>query len=61
MDLYWSQFGTSVFMMFFEPCWVRQKSLYFSELGSVAMLNTTVIALVKNMMQHVCLKGLYTW
>ncbi|XP_053406512.1 uncharacterized protein LOC123547038 [Mercenaria mercenaria] len=56
MDLYWNHFGTSLYMMFYEPCWVRQKSLYFSEIGSVLMLNTTVIALVKHMIQHVCLK-----
>lgn len=56
MDLYWNHFGTSLYMMFYEPCWVRQKSLYYSDLGSVVMLNTTVIALVKHMIQHVCLK-----
>ncbi|XP_060576610.1 uncharacterized protein LOC132733899 [Ruditapes philippinarum] len=56
MDSYWNHFGTSLYMMFYEPCWVRQKSLYFSEIGSVLMLNTTVIALVKHMIQHVCLK-----
>ncbi|XP_052773816.1 uncharacterized protein LOC128212404 isoform X2 [Mya arenaria] len=56
MDLYWSHFGANLHTMFYEPCWIRKQSLYYSDIGSVIPLNTTIIAVVKHMMQHVCLK-----
>ncbi|KAH3785837.1 hypothetical protein DPMN_163931 [Dreissena polymorpha] len=57
MDLYWNHFGTNLYTMFYEPCWARVTSLYSSEIGSTLVLNTIVIAIMKHMMQHVCLKG----
>ncbi|WAR21948.1 CC142-like protein [Mya arenaria] len=59
MDLYWSHFGANLHTMFYEPCWIRKQSLYYSDIGSVIPLNTTIIAVVKHMMQHVCLKDLF--
>ncbi|XP_052226327.1 uncharacterized protein LOC127841499 [Dreissena polymorpha] len=59
MDLYWNHFGTNLYTMFYEPCWARVTSLYSSEIGSTLVLNTIVIAIMKHMMQHVCLKDLF--
>jgi len=57
MELYWSHFGCNLEGMFYEPSWVRQRSLYYSDVGSFLTLNTTITAVVRHMMQHVCLKG----
>ena len=59
MDMYWNNFGANLQTIFYELNWGRQKTLHQSEIGSLLICNTTVIALIKHMMEHVCLKGMY--
>ena len=57
MDMYWNNFGANLSTIFFELNWDKQKTMHQSEIGSLLICNTTVIALIKHMMEHVCLKG----
>ena len=57
MDMYWNDFGTNLQTIFFELNWGKQKTMHQSDIGSLLICNTTVIALIKHMMEHVCLKG----
>lgn len=59
MDMYWNSFGGNLLTIFYELNWGKQKTIHQSEIGSLLICNTTVIALIKHMMEHVCLKGRY--
>ena len=56
MEVLWKHFGKALEMCFYEPAWGCHGHK-FADLGSITLCNATVVALIRNMMEHVCLKG----
>lgn len=57
MDVLWRFFGSALEQCFYEPLWGCRSNQMVGELGSVVLSGATVVTVVRNMMEHVCLKG----
>ncbi|OWF38447.1 uncharacterized protein LOC110466296 [Mizuhopecten yessoensis] len=59
MDTLWKCFGKALEQRFHEPAWCSRKSPESGGLGSVVFCNATLIAVIRNMIEHVCLKDMF--
>lgn len=58
MENLWKCFGSSLDQCFHEPCWGARKEHLQLALGSILFCNATLVAIIRNMIEHVCLKGI---
>ncbi|KAK3096086.1 hypothetical protein FSP39_022946 [Pinctada imbricata] len=58
MEVLWKHFAKALEMCFYEPAW-GHRGHNIADLGSITLCNATVIALIRNMMEHVCLKDMF--
>ncbi|XP_065924846.1 uncharacterized protein [Magallana gigas] len=59
MDVLWRFFGSALEQCFYEPLWGCRSNQMVGELGSVVLSGATVVTVVRNMMEHVCLKDMF--
>ncbi|KAK3599454.1 hypothetical protein CHS0354_036474 [Potamilus streckersoni] len=59
MDMMWSCFGDNLLDLFQEPYWGPSRSLFLSEMGSLLLCDATVIAMIRSMVEHACLKDMF--
>ncbi|XP_052705727.1 uncharacterized protein LOC128181378 isoform X4 [Crassostrea angulata] len=59
MDVLWRFFGSALEQCFYEPLWGCRSNQMVGELGSVVLSGATMVTVVRNMMEHVCLKDMF--
>ncbi|XP_062590634.1 uncharacterized protein LOC134252229 isoform X2 [Saccostrea cucullata] len=59
MDVLWKFFGSALEQCFYEPVWGCRGNQIVGELGSVVLSGATVVTVIRNMMEHVCLKDMF--
>ncbi|CAG5119772.1 unnamed protein product [Candidula unifasciata] len=59
MDSLWTQFGRNLDLYLDEPAWIGRNCLLHSEMGSLLLFNDAVIAVLRNMIDHVCCKNIF--
>ncbi|ESO97213.1 hypothetical protein LOTGIDRAFT_239156 [Lottia gigantea] len=59
MDIMWACFGQNLDLCLDEPSWEIHKNVLKSEFGSVLLSNDTLIAVLRHMMEHVCIKDIF--
>ncbi|GFO48406.1 coiled-coil domain-containing protein 142 [Plakobranchus ocellatus] len=59
MDSLWLHLGRNLDLFLDEPAWQGRRCLLSSDLGSVLLFNDTVIAVLRNMVEHVCYKDMF--
>nr|KAG5705133.1 hypothetical protein BaRGS_030850 [Batillaria attramentaria] len=57
MNVLWQHFGRNLDLFLDEPAWAGKVGLLQSEVGSIFMLGDTVSAMLRHMMEHICMKG----
>ncbi|XP_056005348.1 uncharacterized protein LOC125658636 isoform X2 [Ostrea edulis] len=59
MEVLWKFFGLALEQCFYEPVWGCRGNQVEGELGNVVLCGATVMTVVRNMMEHVCLKDMF--
>ncbi|KAJ8316966.1 hypothetical protein KUTeg_004870 [Tegillarca granosa] len=59
LDLLWKQFSSALSLCFYEPVWGMFQEFDDTYLGSVLFCSATVVAMLRHMMEHVCLKDMF--
>lgn len=57
MDTLWQHFGRNLDLFLDEPAWTNRVGLLRSELGSIFLQRDTVCAMLRHMVEHICVKG----
>ncbi|KAH9509619.1 hypothetical protein Btru_044020 [Bulinus truncatus] len=60
MDIMWTQLGRNLDLFLDEPAWSQRCCLLKSEMGSVLLFNDSVSAVLRNMIEHLCYKDLFS-
>ena len=58
MDTLWTHLGSNLDLFLNEPAWTSQSNLLQSKLGSILLFNDTVTTVLRNMIEHICHKGM---
>lgn len=59
MNVLWQHFGRNMDLFLDEPAWTGKVGLLHSSMGTVFMYGDTVIAVIRFMMEHICLKDMF--
>ncbi|XP_050399130.1 uncharacterized protein LOC126816536 [Patella vulgata] len=59
MDIMWMWFGQNLDLCLDEPSWEIHKNMLKSEFGSILVCNDTLIAVLRHMMEHACMKDIF--
>ena len=57
MNVLWQHFGRNLDLFLDEPAWAGRLGLLQSQIGSVFMYSDSIIAVIRHMMEIICLKG----
>ncbi|KAK7010967.1 hypothetical protein BgiMline_002609 [Biomphalaria glabrata] len=60
MDTLWTHMGRNLDLFLDEPAWRGHNCLLKSEIGSVLLFNDSVSAVLRNMIEHLCYKDLFS-
>lgn len=59
MNVLWQHFGRNLDLFLDEPAWAGKVGLLQSEVGSIFMQGDTVNAMLRHMMEHICMKDMF--
>lgn len=59
MNVLWQHFGRNLDLFLDEPAWAGKVGLLQSELGSIFMHGDTVNAMLRHMIEHICMKDMF--
>ncbi|KAK7109591.1 uncharacterized protein [Littorina saxatilis] len=59
MDVLWQHFGRNLDLFLDEPAWVGKVGLLQSQIGTIFLYGDSVIATVRHMVEHICMKDMF--
>ena len=57
MNVLWQHFGRNLDLFLDEPAWTGRLGLLQSQMGTVFLYGDTAIAIIRHMVEHICMKG----